>query len=65
MKKLSRKQIERNVNDIFRRIGEGVQVPIMSLGTVLSTGERSLQAGETLELAETKMQAALDAVRAN
>lgn len=57
------RKIDRQVSTIYRKIGEGVQVPIMSLSTIMKAGETALLAGESLAVAEARMQEALDAVR--
>ena len=62
---MTKKQITKVVGAIYARIGNGVQVPIMSLGAVREAGEACLREGLTEASAEHAMREALEAVRAN
>lgn len=61
-KKLSKKALEREIEKVFNRVGHGVQIGIMDLGSIFKAGEKAYAAGEDMERA---IKAAIEKVRKN
>jgi hypothetical protein len=57
--------IDRQVNEIFNRIGNGIQFNIMDLRYIDGAARNVLLAGGSLEVAEEAMAGAIEVYRAN
>jgi len=57
--------IDRQVNQIFNRIGNGIQFDIMDLRYIDAAARNVLLAGGSLELAEEAMAGAIEVYRVN
>jgi hypothetical protein len=57
--------LDRQVNQIFNRIGNGIQFDIMDLRYIDAAARNVLLAGGSLELAEEAMAGAIEVYRVN
>ena len=57
--------IDRQVNEIFNRIGNGIQFNIMDLRYIDGAARNVLLAGGSLEVAEEAMAGAIEVYRVN
>lgn len=57
--------LDRQVNQIFNRIGNGIQFNIMDLRYIDAAARNVLLAGGSLELAEEAMAGAIEVYRVN
>jgi hypothetical protein len=62
-KKLTKKRINEIVSDLFRRLANGIQIPILDLGKVSRSAETILLSGGSLEEAEASMKDSIETYR--
>jgi alpha-D-ribose 1-methylphosphonate 5-phosphate C-P lyase len=66
VKKLTKKQIAFNrqrVNAAYGRVGHGIQVPIMQLGSIMDAGEKTIAEGADDARLDSVIADAINAVR--